>query len=92
MTTRKEIKEAKKADIKRALELSDKVLEEFKRVLGIDVGETTPDGTFSLDCLRCVGACGLAPVMMINDRTYGSLTPDKTRGILRDLRKEAEEA
>ena len=41
---------------------SEKLLEEFKRVLGIDVGETTPDGKFSLDCLRCVGACGLAPV------------------------------
>ena len=41
---------------------SDKVLEEFKRVLGIEVGETTPDGKFSLDCLRCVGACGLEGV------------------------------
>lgn len=40
---------------------SEKLLEEFKRVLGIEVGETTPDGKFSLDCLRCVGACGLAP-------------------------------
>ena len=44
---------------------SEKLLEEFKRVLGIEVGETTPDGKFSLDCLRCVGACGLAPVVMI---------------------------
>ena len=46
---------------------SDKVLEEFKRVLGIEVGETTPDGKFSLDCLRCVGACGLAPVATIGE-------------------------
>lgn len=44
---------------------SDKVLEEVKNVLGIEVGQTTPDGIFSLDCLRCVGACGLAPVMTI---------------------------
>ena len=43
---------------------SEKLLEEFKRVLGIEVGDTTPDGKFSLDCLRCVGACGLAPVVM----------------------------
>ena len=46
---------------------SEKLLEEFKRVLGIEVGETTPDGKYSLDCLRCVGACGLAPVVMIGE-------------------------
>ena len=47
---------------------SEKLLEEFKRVLGIEVGETTPDGKYSLDCLRCVGACGLAPVVMIGEK------------------------
>ena len=51
---------------------SEKLLEEFKRVLGIEVGETTPDGKFSLDCLRCVGACGLAPVVMIGEKVYRS--------------------
>ena len=61
---------------------SDKVLEEFKRVLGIDVGETTPDGKFSLDCLRCVGACGLAPVMIIGDQTYGRVSPGMVKDIL----------
>jgi len=40
---------------------AEKVLDEFKRVLNVKVGETTPDGKFSLNCLRCVGACGLAP-------------------------------
>lgn len=50
---------------------SEKLLEEFKRVLGIEVGETTPDGKFSLDCLRCVGACGLAPVVMVGEKVYG---------------------
>lgn len=61
---------------------SDKILEEFKRVLGIGVGQTTPDGKFSIDCLRCVGACGLAPVATIGEKVYGRLTPDMIPGIL----------
>lgn len=61
---------------------SDKVLEEFKRVLGIEVGETTPDGKFSLDCLRCVGACGLAPVATIGDKVYGRLNPSEIKKIV----------
>ena len=50
--------------------------------LGIVGGECTPDGKFSLDACRCVGACGLAPVMMINDEVYGRLVPDDIPGIL----------
>ena len=50
--------------------------------LGIKGGECTPDGKFSLDACRCVGACGLAPVMMINDEVYGRLTVDDLDGIL----------
>lgn len=61
---------------------SDKILEEVKNVLGIEVGETTPDGIFSLDCLRCVGACGLAPVMMIGSKVYGNLEPKNVKQIL----------
>lgn len=61
---------------------SDKILEEVKRVLGIGVGQVTPDGKFSIDCLRCVGACGLAPVMTIGEKVYGRLTPDQVAGIL----------
>ena len=61
---------------------SEKVLEEVKKVLGIEVGETTPDGVFSLDCLRCVGACGLAPVMTINNDVYGRLKKEDVDGIL----------
>ena len=61
---------------------SDKVLEEVKKVLGIEVGETTPDGVFSLDCLRCVGACGLAPVMTISGKVYGNVDPKNVRKIL----------
>ena len=46
------------------------------------LGECTPDRKFSLDACRCVGACGLAPVMMINDEVYGRLTPDQIQGII----------
>lgn len=63
---------------------AEKVLEELQRQLGIKVGETTEDGLFSLDCLRCVGACGLAPVVTIGGKVYGRLSPDKVRDILAD--------
>lgn len=63
---------------------AEKILEELQRQLGIKVGETTDDGLFSLDCLRCVGACGLAPVVTIGSKVYGRLTPDKIRDILAD--------
>ena len=59
--------------------------------LGISDGETTDDGLFTLKNVACLGCCSLSPVMMINGETYGRLTPDKTKEILRNLRKEAEE-
>ena len=65
---------------------AEKVLDEFKRELKIGVGETTPDGKFSLNCLRCVGACGLAPVVLIGDKVYGRLTPDGVKDILNEYR------
>ena len=55
--------------------------------LGIGVGETTDDGMFSVLSVACLGCCSLAPVMMINDETYGSLTPDKVRKVLKEYRK-----
>ena len=61
---------------------SERLLDEIKRVLSIEVGETTPDGKFSLDCLRCVGACGLAPVMTIGDKVYGRIDPQEISKIL----------
>ena len=64
---------------------SEKLLEEFKRVLGIEVGETTPDGKFSVDCLRCVGACGLAPVVMIGEKVYGRLQPIAVKMFIEQL-------
>lgn len=62
----------------------ENVLEEFKRSLKIKVGETTPDGKFSLSCLRCVGACGLAPVVMIGDKVYGRVSPDGVKDIIKE--------
>lgn len=59
------------------------VLDKFEHELGIKVGETTPDGLFSLTTLRCVGACGLAPVATIGDKIYGHLTADKVKDILK---------
>ena len=50
--------------------------------LGVQSGMCTPDGRFSLDACRCVGACGLAPVLMVNDEVYGRLTVDDLDGIL----------
>ncbi|MBQ9743410.1 MAG: NADH-quinone oxidoreductase subunit NuoE [Ruminococcus sp.] len=58
--------------------------------LGITDGETTEDGLFSLKCVACLGCCSLSPVMMINEETYGSLTPEKAVDILRELRAKEE--
>ena len=61
---------------------AENVLGEFKRQLNIEVGETTSDGKFSLSCLRCVGACGLAPVVQVGDKTYGRVSPEGVKAIL----------
>lgn len=61
---------------------SGKVYEKLQKKLGITGGECTPDGKFSLDACRCVGACGLAPVMTINGDVYGRLTGDEVDEIL----------
>lgn len=58
------------------------ILTAVSRHLDIAPGSITPDGKFSLDACRCIGACGLAPVMMINNDVYGRLTPDKIPAIL----------
>ena len=67
---------------------SQSVLEALEETLGISEGKTTEDGMFSLDATRCLGCCGLAPVMMIGDRVYGRLTPDDIPGIIEDFRRE----
>ena len=61
---------------------SGDILARAEKVLGIKAGEVTPDGRFSLDATRCLGCCGLAPVMVINEEVYGRLVPDDVDGIL----------
>ena len=65
---------------------AEKVLDEFRKQLGIEVGQVTQDGKFSLSCLRCVGACGLAPVVMIGEKTFGRVAPEKVNEILSEFR------
>lgn len=67
---------------------SEKVLQEIERVLGIQADtDPTPDGLFSISALRCVGACGLAPVMMVNDKVYGKVTPAKAVEIIKEYQQ-----
>jgi len=61
---------------------AEKVVDEIKKELKINVGGITPDGKFSLDCLRCVGACGLAPVMMVGEKVYGRVEVPQIKEIL----------
>ncbi len=63
---------------------AENVLAEFKKELDIKVGETSPDGKFSLSCLRCVGACGLAPVVQVGEKTYGRVAPDDVKEIIKE--------
>jgi len=63
---------------------AEKVLDEVKRILKVPIGETTPDGKFSIAGLRCVGACGLAPVVLVGDKTYGRVAPDGVKEILKE--------
>ena len=65
---------------------AEKVLDELKRQLGIGVGEVTPDCKFSLNCLRCVGACGLAPVIEVGEKVYGRMTPDRVKDVLAEYK------
>ncbi len=58
------------------------ILDSLKAKLKVDVGGTTEDGLFTLEVLRCIGACGLAPAVMIGDDVYGRLTSDKVDDIL----------
>lgn len=56
--------------------------DKLQELLGIGADECTPDGKFSLTACRCIGACGLAPVLTVNDEVYGRLTADDVPGIL----------
>ncbi len=66
---------------------SQAIEQAIEEELGIKDGQTTPDGLFTLKNVACLGCCSLSPVMMVNEDTYGSLTPDKTKKILQKLRE-----
>ena len=65
---------------------AEKVLDAFARELNVQIGKCTADGKFSLNTLRCVGACGLAPVAMIGEKVYGRLTPDQVPAIIAEYK------
>ena len=66
---------------------SEIVLAEFKRQLSIEVGQSTADNKFSLNCLRCVGACGMAPVVMVGDKVYGRVSPQMVKNIIAEYKE-----
>lgn len=71
---------------------SERIAAAIQEELGIGDGGTTEDGLFSVKHVACLGCCSLSPVMMINEDTYGSLTPDKALSIIREIRaKEVQE-
>lgn len=63
------------------------VMEKFERELGLKTGETSSDQSFSLDAVRCVGCCGLAPVVTVGDEVHGKITPAKVTGLIKKYRK-----
>lgn len=63
------------------------LLNEFEKELGIKVGETTEDGLFTLEGCRCIGACGLAPVLTINDNVHGRLVPGDIPGLIKKYKE-----
>ena len=67
---------------------SQDILDEIVKILGVSAGHTTPDGMFTVEAARCLGCCGLAPVMMIDDQVYGRLVPADVKGILDKVRAE----
>ena len=63
------------------------ISQEVERFLGIHAGENSDDMLFTVEEVHCVGACGMAPVVMINDRAHGKLTPDKAVAVVREFQK-----
>lgn len=66
------------------------VIDKFSEILGITPGGTTEDGLFTLDALRCIGACGIAPAVSINGKVYPKVRVDKVPSIIAEYKKEAE--
>lgn len=67
---------------------ADKVLERFKQKLGVDEGKTTNDGMFSLESVRCIGACGLAPAIVIDNEVYGKMDEKKVDELIEKYKEE----
>ncbi|MBE6565082.1 MAG: NAD(P)H-dependent oxidoreductase subunit E [Ruminococcaceae bacterium] len=66
---------------------AQKVMDKLVEILGIGPDECTPDGMFSITPCRCLGACGLAPVMTVNDEVYAAVTPEKVTKLLAELKE-----
>ena len=71
---------------------SGDILDKITQILGLPAGSTTPDGKYSLEATRCIGACGLAPVITVNDVVHPEMTPDKASALLKQLKEEIENA
>ncbi len=71
---------------------AQQVIDKFSEELGIKPGETTEDGMYTLDALRCLGACGIAPAVTINGKVYPKMSAGKVRGVLDQLNEMAEKA
>lgn len=67
-----------------------KIIDQFKNELNIGVGDTTADGKFTLNVMRCIGACGLAPAIKINEKVYKQVNPNKLQTILNECQDESE--
>ena len=62
------------------------IIKELEAILGVGVNTVTPDGEFSIEAVRCLGCCGLAPVMVINGEVFGKVKTEKLQGILAKFR------
>jgi len=69
---------------------ADKILEKFEKTLEVKAGNTTEDGMYSIDALRCVGACGLAPVVIVNGKVYGRIGESDVDNVVKDFLAEVE--
>jgi NADH-quinone oxidoreductase subunit E/NADP-reducing hydrogenase subunit HndA len=70
---------------------SQDLLDRFIKELGIEPGETTPDGLFTLECARCLGACGQAPAIMVNGKIHGTLKPEDVQELIAHYTAAAQE-
>ena len=63
---------------------AQQIIDKFSEILGIRAGETTADGLFTIDALRCIGACGIAPAVTINGKVYPKMTVDAVAGVVQE--------